>query len=196
MSEAKKYVNVAFNAYAVPTTYICELEDVKQGDFVVVPTLSGENVGRVMSCRDKKVFTISLARMKKVKRLASPREINEVADLFGIPKNPAFADEEEEFSFFTNGGYGQRELNKVLRRMEKAKEKQGGVEKQGAGAGEQGGMEKQDAGVQEQAAQRRQEDPNRNPNALFKSAEEVPDYWRYVALGILALYFLKDYILD
>lgn len=32
-------------------------------------------------------------------------------------------------------------------------------------------------------------------NVAF-NAYAVPDYWRYVALGLLALYFLKDYILD
>ena len=89
MSDEVKYVNVALNAYGQTTTYICDIEDVKKGDFVIVQSMSGELTGRVMSYAPKKVFSISLAKTKKVVRKATPQEINEVADLFGIKKNDA-----------------------------------------------------------------------------------------------------------
>lgn len=194
MSDAKKYVNVAFNAYGLPTTFICEIDEVKKGDFVIVPTLSGDNIGRVMSVTSKKVFTISLARTRKIKRLATPKEINEVADLFGVAKNPEFADDEEEFSFFTNGGYGQRELNKVLKQLEKKQQAREEAKAENKDSGTEDISKKQ--ATEEASVKSEKLKPSANPTGLFKSADEVPDYWRYVAIGILAFYFLRDYILD
>lgn len=163
MADEKKYVNVALNKFGQTTTYLCDIEGVKTGDFVIVSTLSGESTGRVMSCTNKKVFSISLAKIRKVKRLADPREINEVADVFGIAKNPAFADEEDEGSFFTNSGYGSKELNRALKKM---------YDKE---------MTSEETKPQ---------------YTLIKKEEDIPGYWRYVAIGILVLYFCRDYIMD
>lgn len=171
MSEEVKYVNVALNAYGQTTTYICELEDIKKGDFVIVQSMSGELTGRIMSYAPKKVFSISLAKPKKVIRKANPQEINEVADLFGIKKNPEFAAEEEDDSFLTNSGYGTKELNKI---MKKYQEKQSKAQK---------------PKEEEIKKQRLLQGP-------IKEDSQIPGYWRYVAIGMLALYFLKDYIFE
>ena len=114
MANETKYVNVGLNAYGQTTAYLCEIEGIKTGDFVIVPALSGEVTGRVMSYAPKKIFSLSLARTKKVIRRANPKEINEVAELFGIVKNPALVDYEDEGSFLTNSGYGTKELNKMM----------------------------------------------------------------------------------
>lgn len=180
MSTNEKYVNVALNAFGQTTAYLCDIKEIKTGDFVIVPGLSGENTGRVMSIVPKKVFSISLARTNKVIRKASPEEINEVADLFGIAKNPEFADEEDDDCFLTNNGYGTRELNKL---MKKYQQKQ---------------AQKEQAAVAKEVSQA-EEKPLKKERYIqgpIKEDEGLPIYWRYVAIVILALYFLKDYIFE
>lgn len=156
----KKLVNVAFKAYAQTSLYVCEIEDIKVGDFVVVHKWNEEATGRIISFSKESSF--SLKKPQQVIRRATPQEVNQVADVFGIAKNPDFIDEnEEEESFLTSSGYGTKELNKILKKYNK----------QGA-----------EAEAEEKATE----------------AEEdgMPGYWRYVAIGILALYFLKDYIFE
>ena len=176
---AKRYANVAFKAYATTTTFECELDDIKVGDFVLVPSWTDKITGRVMSFSEDKRF--SLKKMGSVIRKATPEEINEVADVFGIPKNPDLASEDEDESFLTNSGYGTKELNKLLKKYN----------------------EKREAAVNENSAE------TKVPAKVIKESEEkqvtkpaaeeddgLPGYWRYVAIAILALYFLKDYIFE
>lgn len=224
MANETKYVNVALNAYGQTTAYLCEIEGIKTGDFVIVPALSGEVTGRVMSYAPKKIFSLSLARTKKVIRRANPKEINEVAELFGIAKNPAFVDEEDEGSFLTNSGYGTKELNKMMKKLQEKQEAAANVKKQaeqGAVANaqvhsEQGtvvnAQEKKEQGnathtrdeqTEQKAAAKLQQqldelEQKKKPkaNSYLKDDAAIPGYWRYVAIGILALYFFKDYIFE
>ena len=89
-----KYVNVAFKAYATTTLFVCDIDDIKVGDFVVVPSWNSELTGRVVSFSKDSKF--SLKKPQHILRKASPKEINEVADVFGIAKNPDFIDEDDE----------------------------------------------------------------------------------------------------
>lgn len=236
MANETKYVNVALNAYGQTTAYLCEIEGIKTGDFVIVPALSGEVTGRVMSYAPKKIFSLSLARTKKVIRRANPKEINEVAELFGIAKNPAFVDDEDEGSFLTNSGYGTKELNKMMKKLQEKQEAAANVKKQaeqGAVANaqvlaEQGtvvnaqekagqgnyvnAQEKKEQGnathtrdeqTEQKAAAKLQQqldelEQKKKPkaNSYLKDDAAIPGYWRYVAIGILALYFFKDYIFE
>lgn len=237
MANETKYVNVALNAYGQTTAYLCEIEGIKTGDFVIVPALSGEVTGRVMSYAPKKIFSLSLARTKKVIRRANPKEINEVAELFGIAKNPAFVDDEDEGSFLTNSGYGTKELNKMMKKLQEKQEAAANVKKQaeqGAVANakvhsEQGtvvnakehkaelessvnAQEKKEQGnathtrdeqTEQKAAAKLQQqldelEQKKKPkaNSYLKDDASIPGYWRYVAIGILALYFFKDYIFE
>lgn len=236
MANETKYVNVALNAYGQTTAYLCEIEGIKTGDFVIVPALSGEVTGRVMSYAPKKIFSLSLARTKKVIRRANPKEINEVAELFGIAKNPAFVDDEDEGSFLTNSGYGTKELNKMMKKLQEKQEAAANVKKQaeqGAVANaqvlaEQGtvvnaqekagqgnyvnAQEKKEQGnathtrdeqTEQKAAAKLQQQPDEleqkkkpKANSYLKDDAAIPGYWRYVAIGILALYFFKDYIFE
>ena len=236
MANETKYVNVALNAYGQTTAYLCEIEGIKTGDFVIVPALSGEVTGRVMSYAPKKIFSLSLARTKKVIRRANPKEINEVAELFGIAKNPAFVDDEDEGSFLTNSGYGTKELNKMMKKLQEKQEAAANVKKQaeqGAVANaqvlaeqgtvvnaqekaEQGNyvnaQEKKEQGnaahtrdeqTEQKAAAKLQQqldelEQKKKPkaNSYLKDDAAIPGYWRYVAIGILALYFFKDYIFE
>lgn len=205
MASEVKYVNVALNAYSETAIYVCELENIKKGDFVVVPAMSGEVTGRVMSLAPKKVFSLSLARTKKVIRKASPQEINEVADLFGIAKNPEFATDEEEDSFLTNSGYGTKELNKMVKKYQ---EKQVAKEAKVAGDNNEVKIEKAEdakqvaklaaSKLQEKLDEMEKAEQKENPklNSFMKEDDAIPGYWRYVAIGILALYFLKDYLFE
>ena len=236
MANETKYVNVALNAYGQTTAYLCEIEGIKTGDFVIVPAISGEVTGRVMSYAPKKVFSLSLARTKKVIRRAEPKEINEVAELFGIAKNPALVDDEDEGSFLTNSGYGTKELNKMMKKLQekqeaatndKKQDEQGAVanaqEKAEQGnslntqeKAEQGNsvntQEKKEQGnathsrdeqAEQKAAAKLQQqldelEQKKKPqaNSYLKEDATIPGYWRYVAIGILALYFFKDYIFE
>ncbi len=189
MSDEVKYVNVALNAYGQTTTYICDIEDVKKGDFVIVQSMSGELTGRVMSYAPKKVFSISLAKTKKVVRKATPQEINEVADLFGIKKNPKFASEEEDDSFLTNSGYGTKELNKI---MKKYQEKQNKTKVKADNEEAEAKQDDKDFVENETSELKKQ----RLLQGPIKEDSQIPDYWRYVAIVLLALYFLKDYIFE
>ena len=248
MANETKYVNVALNAYGQTTAYLCEIEGIKTGDFVIVPAISGEVTGRVMSYAPKKVFSLSLARTKKVIRRAEPKEINEVAELFGIAKNPAHVDDEDEGSFLTNSGYGTKELNKMMKKLQEKQEaatndkkhaEQGAVanaqeqdeqgtvvnaqEQVGQGAVvnakeligqeavtqvqeqvEQGTVvHTRDEQAEQKAAAKLQQqldelEQKKKPqaNSYLKDDAAIPGYWRYVAIGILALYFFKDYIFE
>lgn len=170
--ETTKYVNVAFKAYANTTLYSCDIEDIKVGDFVIVPSWTGELTGRVMS------FTKTKSSLGKktqlVLRRATPEEINEVADVFGIPKDPKLTDEDDE-SFLTNSGYGTKELNKIMKKYQK---------KQAANA------EKLEA--DENVKVEKQKVQNLTSSAV-KDDAGLPSFWRYVAVGILALYFYFNY---
>ena len=224
MANETKYVNVALNAYGQTTAYLCEIEGIKTGDFVIVPALSGEVTGRVMSYAPKRIFSLSLARTKKVIRRANPKEINEVAELFGIAKNPAFVDDEDEDSFLTNSGYGTKELNKMMKKLQEKQEAAANVKKQAeqgtvvnaqekAGQGnyvnaqekkEQGNAtHTRDEQTEQKAAAKLQQqldelEQKKKPkaNSYLKDDASIPGYWRYVAIGILALYFFKDYIFE
>lgn len=190
MSDEVKYVNVALNAYGQTTTYICDIEDVKKGDFVIVQSMSGELTGRVMSYAPKKVFSISLAKTKKVVRKATPQEINEVADLFGVKKNPEFAAEEEDDSFLTNSGYGTKELNKIMKKYQ---------EKQTKAQAQKESLDAAKAEVPEDNKNAEDAECLKKQRLLqgpIKEDSQIPDYWRYVAIALLALYFLKDYIFE
>lgn len=183
MSTQTRLVNIAFKAYAQTTVFSCELEDIKIGEFVIVPSWNGNATGRIVSFAQAGSF--SLKRPKRVLRRATPEEINEVADIFGIAKNPAFADtEEEDESFLTNSGYGTKELNKMLKHMQ---QKRSATSKSDAD-NEAPSLpeEKASADVEAKAA----------PKHFLKEDANIPGYWRYVAIGILALYFLKDYLFD
>lgn len=165
-----KYINVAFKAYATTTLYMCDIDDIKVGDFVVVPSWNSELTGRVVSFSTGKQF--SLKKPQAVLRKATPKEINEVADVFGIAKNPDYIDEDDEDeSFLTNSGYGTKELKKILKKYDKPAE---------------GGKVDKDP---EKAAPQAKDD-----SAEMGDKDATPGYWRYVAIAILALYFLKDYI--
>lgn len=190
MSDEVKYVNVALNAYGQTTTYICDIEDVKKGDFVIVQSMSGELTGRVMSYAPKKVFSISLAKTKKVVRKATPQEINEVADLFGVKKNPEYAAEEEDDSFLTNSGYGTKELNKIMKKYQ---------EKQTKAQAQKESLDAAKAEVPEDNKNAEDAECLKKQRLLqgpIKEDSQIPDYWRYVAVALLALYFLKDYIFE
>lgn len=165
-----KYINVAFKAYATTTLYMCDIDDIKVGDFVVVPSWNSELTGRVVSFSTGKQF--SLKKPQAVLRKATPKEINEVADVFGIAKNPDYIDEDDEGeSFLTNSGYGTKELKKILKRYDKPAE---------------GG--KADKGPEKAAPQAKDD------STEMGNKDAAPGYWRYVAIAILALYFLKDFI--
>lgn len=237
MANETKYVNVALNAYGQTTAYLSEIEGIKTGDFVIVPALSGEVTGRVMSYAPKKIFSLSLARTKKVIRRANPKEINEVAELFGIVKNPALVDYEDEGSFLTNSGYGTKELNKMMKKLQEKQEAAANVKKQAEQVAvanaqvlaEQGtvvnakehkaelessvnAQEKKEQGnathtrdeqTEQKAAAKLQQqldelEQKKKPkaNSYLKDDASIPGYWRYVAIGILALYFFKDYIFE
>lgn len=171
--ETTKYVNVAFKAYGNTTLYSCDIEDIKVGDFVIVPSWTGELTGRVMS------FTKTKSSLGKktqlVLRRATPEEINEVADVFGIPKDPNLTDEDDDESFLTNSGYGTKELNKIMKKYQK---------KQAANA------EKLEA--DENVKVEKQKVQNLTSSAV-KDDAGLPSFWRYVAVGILALYFYFNY---
>lgn len=202
MSNEVKYVNVALNAYGQTTVYVCDIEDIRTGDFVIVPAMSGEVTGRVMSYTQKKVFSLSLARIKKVIRKADPKEINDVADLFGIAKNLEFAEDEDDGSFLTNSGYGTRELNKMMKKLQEKQEakeiaKVERQENQQATADTEAKAEAKAAAdiLQQKLDKLEKEDKPKN-NTFIKDDNAIPGYWRYVAIGILAMYFLKDYIFE
>lgn len=169
--ETTKYVNVAFKAFATTTLYTCDIEDIKVGDFVVVPSWTGELTGRVVSFTKTK--TALGKKPQNVLRKASPLEINEVADVFGIPKDPAFASEDDDESFLTNSGYGTKELNKIMKKYQKQ------VEEKEAAA---------DSGSEE-----KKKVQNLTPSVI-KEDSSIPGYFRYVAIGMLALYFLYNYM--
>lgn len=201
MSEEVKYVNVALNAYGQTTTYICEIEDIKKGDFVIVQSMSGELTGRIMSYAPKKVFSISLAKPKKVIRKANPQEINEVADLFGIKKNPEFAAEEEDDSFLTNSGYGTKELNKIMKKYQEKQNKAQKLNVETAKAEKNlsnGAIADDDKVIDAAESDIKTEEVKKQRllKGPIKEDSQIPDYWRYVAIGMLALYFLKDYIFE
>lgn len=166
-----KYVNVAFKAYATTTLFVCDIDDIKVGDFVVVPSWNSELTGRVVSFSKDSKF--SLKKPQHILRKASPKEINEVADVFGIAKNPDFIDEDDEDEgFLNNSGYGTKELKKILKKYEKQTEANNSKDTEKA-------MAKAD-----DVAVAKDDDAN------------VAGYWRYVSIGIMALYFLKDYIFE
>lgn len=168
---SEKYVNVAFKAYATTTLYICDIDDIKVGDFVIVSSWNSELTGRIVSFSKDSKF--SLKKPQHILRKASPKEINEVADVFGIAKNPDFIDEDDEDEgFLTNSGYGTKELKKILKKYDKQAE-----------ANTCKDIEK----AKSQA----------DCDAPMKEASEAEaGYWRYVAIAIMALYFLKDYIFE
>lgn len=196
MSNEVKYVNVALNAYGQTTVYVCDIEDIRTGDFVIVPAMSGEVTGRVMSYTQKKVFSLSLARIKKVIRKADPKEINDVADLFGIAKNLEFAEDEDDGSFLTNSGYGTRELNKMMQKLQKKQKAQEFAktkEESDIGAKQE---TKEAADILQQKLGKIEKEEKPKNSTFLKEDDAIPGYWRYVAIGILALYFLKDYIFE
>lgn len=169
---SEKYVNVAFRAYATTTLYICDIDDIKVGDFVVVPSWNSELTGRIVSFSKDNKF--SLKKSQHILRKANPKEINEVADVFGIAKNPDFIDEDDEDEgFLTNSGYGTNELKKILKKYDKQAEASNATK------------------AVEQA------EPKADGEAVAKDENEGgAGYWRYVAIAIMALYFLKDYIFE
>lgn len=169
--ENTKYVNVAFKAFATTTLYNCDIEDIKVGDFVVVPSWTGELTCRVVSFTKTK--TALGKKPQNVLRKATPQEINEVADVFGIPKDPALTEEDDDESFLTNSGYGTKELNKIMKKYQKKAE-----EKEAAADGEH----EEKKNVQ-----------NLTPSVIKEDAS-IPGYFRYVAIGILALYFFYNYM--
>lgn len=169
--ENTKYVNVAFKAFATTTLYNCDIEDIKVGDFVVVPSWTGELTGRVVSFTKTK--TALGKKPQSVLRKATPQEINEVADVFGIPKDPALADDDDDESFLTNSGYGTKELNKIMKKYQKKAE-----EKEAAANDE---------------PEEKQKVQNLTPSVI-KEDSSIPGYFRYVAVGILALYFIYNYM--
>lgn len=169
--ENTKYVNVAFKAFATTTLYNCDIEDIKVGDFVVVPSWTGELTGRVVSFTKTK--TTLGKKPQNVLRKATPQEINEVADVFGIPKDPALSEDDDDESFLTNSGYGTKELNKIMKKYQKkAEEKEA------------------DANDEPEEKQKVQ---NLTP-PVIKEDSSIPGYFRYVAVGILALYFIYNYM--
>lgn len=169
--ETTKYVNIAFKAYANTTLYNCDIEDIKVGDFVVVPSWTGELTGRVVSFTKTK--TTLGKKPQNVLRKATPEEINEVADVFGIPKDPALASEDDDESFLTNSGYGTKELNKIMKKYQKKAE-----EKEAAANDE---------------PEEKQKVQNLTPSVI-KEDSSILGYFRYVAVGILALYFIYNYM--
>lgn len=169
--ENTKYVNVAFKAFATTTLYNCDIEDIKVGDFVVVPSWTGELTGRVVSFTKTK--TTLGKKPQNVLRKATPQEINEVADVFGIPKDPALAEDDDDESFLTNSGYGTKELNKIMKKYQKKAE-----EKEAAANDE---------------PEEKQKVQNLTP-PVIKEDSSIPGYFRYVAVGILALYFIYNYM--
>lgn len=169
--ENTKYVNVAFKAFATTTLYNCDIEDIKVGDFVVVPSWTGELTGRVVSFTKTK--TTLGKKPQNVLRKATPQEINEVADVFGIPKDPALAEDDDDESFLTNSGYGTKELNKIMKKYQKKAE-----EKEAAANDE---------------PEEKQKVQNLTPSVI-KEDSSIPGYFRYVAVGILALYFIYNYM--
>lgn len=180
-----KYINVAFKAYATTTLYMCDIDDIKVGDFVVVPSWNSELTGRVVSFSTGKQF--SLKKPQAVLRKATPKEINEVADVFGIAKNPDYIDEDDEDeSFLTNSGYGTKELKKILKKYDKPADG-GKVDKGPEKAAPQAGG-KVDKGPEKAAPQAKDD------STEMGDKDAAPGYWRYVAIAILALYFLKDFI--
>jgi len=192
MSNDAKYVNVALNAYGQTNVFICDIKGIKTGDFVIVPAMSGEVTGRVMSYTPKKVFSISLAKTKKVIRKANPKEINEVADLFGLAKNPEFTEDEDDGSFLTNSGYGTKELNKMLRKMQEKQE----AKESAANSSDKQAAKAAAEVLSKKLEQVEQTEDKPETNTFIKEDAAIPGYWRYVAIGILALYFLKDYIFE
>lgn len=169
--ENTKYVNVAFKAFATTTLYNCDIEDIKVGDFVVVPSWTGELTGRVVSFTKTK--TTLGKKPQNVLRKATPQEINEVADVFGIPKDPALSEDDDDESFLTNSGYGTKELNKIMKKYQKKAE-----EKEAAANDE---------------PEEKQKVQNLTPSVI-KEDSSIPGYFRYVAVGILALYFIYNYM--
>lgn len=173
--ETTKYVNIAFKAYANTTLYNCDIEDIKVGDFVVVPSWTGELTGRVVSFTKTK--TTLGKKPQNVLRKATPEEINEVADVFGIPKDPALASEDDDESFLTNSGYGTKELNKIMKKYQKKQEV----------------TEAKASNFESVEPKDKLKVQNLTPSAI-KDDSSIPGYFRYVAIGMLALYFLYNYM--
>lgn len=85
MSETKQYlIGFQTGPYSARTQLLCDIEDVKVGDYVVAPAGLGDSAGRVMSVKPYvEGQTMTLKKLKKVKRVATAKEIAELEEVFG-----------------------------------------------------------------------------------------------------------------